>query len=26
MGLHEEVNPLLPPDIQLAYDGLQLSI
>jgi phosphoribosyl 1,2-cyclic phosphate phosphodiesterase len=26
MGLHEEVNPILPPDIQLAYDGLQLSI
>jgi len=26
MGLHEEVNNLLPTDIQLAYDGLQLSI
>jgi len=26
MGLHEEVNPLLPADIQFAYDGLQLNI
>ena len=26
MGLHEEVNNRLPADIQLAYDGLQMSI
>jgi len=26
MGLHEEASLLLPPDIQFAYDGLQLSI
>jgi phosphoribosyl 1,2-cyclic phosphate phosphodiesterase len=26
MGLHEEVNQILPPTIQLAYDGLKISI
>ena len=26
MGLHEEVNIELPPNIYLAYDGLQISI
>lgn len=26
MGQHEEASLLLPPDIQFAYDGLQLSI
>jgi|SRR5665647_945855 len=26
MGLHQEVNKMLPPNIQLAYDGLQLTI
>lgn len=26
MGLHQEVNQMLPPNIQLAYDGLQLTI
>jgi len=26
IGLHEEVNKLLPENIQLSYDGLQLTI
>lgn len=26
MGLHEQVNQLLPEHVQLAYDGLQLSV
>lgn len=26
MGLHQEVNKMLPPNIQLAYDGLQLTV
>lgn len=26
MGLHQEVEASLPPDVRLAYDGLQLSI
>ena len=26
LGLHEEVNKELPPGIELAYDGLQISI
>jgi len=26
MGLHKEINKQLPPNIQLAYDGLKLSI
>ena len=26
VGLHRETNALLPPDIQLAYDGLQLTL
>ncbi len=25
MGLHDEVNPTLPPGVQLAYDGLVIS-
>jgi phosphoribosyl 1,2-cyclic phosphate phosphodiesterase len=26
LGRHEEINALLPPNIQLAFDGLQISI
>ena len=26
MGLHEEVNKELPPNIQLAYDGLKIKV
>jgi len=26
IGLHEEINKTLPENIELAYDGLQLSI
>lgn len=26
LGLHEEINKELPPNIQLAYDGLELAI
>jgi len=26
MGLHADVNQLLPENIQLAYDGLEVSV
>jgi phosphoribosyl 1,2-cyclic phosphate phosphodiesterase len=26
LGKHDDVNAILPKDIQLAYDGLQISI
>ncbi len=26
VGLHEQTNALLPPDIQLAYDGMQIQL
>lgn len=26
IGLHEQTNALLPPDIQLAYDGMQIHL